>query len=107
MYETFCKATDDWINFVKWLADLNYISEALPIPKNHATNVESSAGKASCFTHAEAPLVLVSLRAAVRHEADHSPYLVPRSRICGVIPPLPNTPSWHGAQSTGTILPLP
>jgi hypothetical protein len=29
--------------------------------------------------------------------------------MCGAIPPLPNTPSWRGAQlkSTGTTLPLP
>jgi hypothetical protein len=25
----------------------------------------------------------------------------------GAIPPLPNTPSWRGAQSTGETLPLP
>jgi hypothetical protein len=25
----------------------------------------------------------------------------------GDIPPVPNTPSWGGAQSTGTTLPLP
>jgi hypothetical protein len=25
-------------------------------------------------------------------------HLVPRSRIRGAIPPLPNTPSWRGAQ---------
>jgi hypothetical protein len=43
-------------------------------------------------------------------EADHSP---PSSagggqRMRGAIPPLPNTPSWRGAQlSTGTTLPLP
>jgi hypothetical protein len=30
--------------------------------------------------------------------------------MCGTVPPLPNTPSWHGAQlktSIGTTLPLP
>jgi hypothetical protein len=35
---------------------------------------------------------------------------VPRSRMCGAVPLLPNTPSWHGAQlkkCTGTTLPLP
>jgi len=35
--------------------------------------------------------------------------LVPRSRMCGAIPPLPNTPLWRGAQlkkeSMGTTLP--
>jgi hypothetical protein len=30
-------------------------------------------------------------------EADHSPHLVPRSRMRGSIPPLPNTSSWRGA----------
>jgi hypothetical protein len=30
-------------------------------------------------------------------EADHL-HLVPRSRICGVISPVPNTSSWRGAQ---------
>jgi len=35
--------------------------------------------------------------------------LVPRSRIRGAIPPLPNTPSWPGAQlkAQGLNLPLP
>jgi hypothetical protein len=34
--------------------------------------------------------------------------LVPRSRMRGATSPLPNTPSWCGAQlSTGTTLPLP
>jgi hypothetical protein len=30
-------------------------------------------------------------------EADHSSHLVSRSRMRGAIPPLSNTPSWHGA----------
>jgi hypothetical protein len=30
-------------------------------------------------------------------EADHSPHVVPRSRIRGAITPLSNTPSWRGA----------
>jgi hypothetical protein len=29
--------------------------------------------------------------------ADHSPPLVPRLRMRGAIPPLPNTSSWRGA----------
>jgi hypothetical protein len=45
-----------------------------------------------------------------RREADHPTHLhlVPRSRMHGTIPPLPNTPSRRGAQfkkSTGTTLP--
>jgi hypothetical protein len=40
-------------------------------------------------------------------EADHSPHLVPRSRMRGAVPPS-NTSSWHGAYiSIGTTLPLP
>jgi len=40
-------------------------------------------------------------------EADHLHHLVPRSRMRGAIPPLPNTLSWRGAWlSTGTVLPL-
>jgi len=30
-------------------------------------------------------------------EADHWLRLIPRSRMRGAIPPLPNTLSWHGA----------
>jgi hypothetical protein len=36
-------------------------------------------------------------------EAVHSPHLVSRLRMCGAIPPLPNTPSWRGGSlRTGT-----
>jgi hypothetical protein len=40
------------------------------------------------------PLSLGVKRAG--HEADNSLHLVPRSRMCGAILPLPNTFSWHG-----------
>jgi hypothetical protein len=31
-------------------------------------------------------------------EADHSPHLVPRSRMHGAVPLLPNVLSWHGTK---------
>jgi hypothetical protein len=45
--------------------------------------------------------VAVALSLGVKRpgrETDHSPHLVPRSRMRGGIPPLPNTPSRRGAQ---------
>jgi len=40
-------------------------------------------------------------------EVDHSPHLVPRSKMRGMYLDSPKTPSWHGTSlSTGTTLPL-
>jgi len=38
------------------------------------------------------------------HEADQSPPPSAKDKMHGGLPPLPNTPSWHGALSRGATL---